>query len=40
MAVPDMMTADELIMRVTGSPLTIAPYLRYLRGKYGELYNL
>ncbi len=33
-------TADELVQRVTGGPLTIAPYMRYLRGKYGELYNL
>lgn len=27
-------TADELVRRVTGGPLTIDPYLRYLRGKY------
>jgi len=33
-------TADELVQRVTGGPLTIAPYMRYLRGKYGELYSL
>jgi carboxypeptidase Taq len=33
-------TAPELIERVTGGPLTIAPYLAYLRGKYGELYRL
>lgn len=33
-------TADELVERITGGPLTIDPYLRYLRGKYGELYNL
>jgi carboxypeptidase Taq len=31
-------TAPELIERVTGSPLTIAPYLAYLRNKYSELY--
>jgi len=30
----------ELIERATGSPLTIAPYIAYLRGKYGELYKL
>ena len=30
----------ELIERVTGSPLTIEPYIRYLRTKYGELYQL
>jgi len=33
-------TASELVERVTGGPLTIAPYLAYLRGKYGELYAL
>lgn len=27
-------TADELVRRVTGRPLTIDPYLRYLRDKY------
>ncbi len=33
-------TANELIERVTGGPLTIAPYIGYLRNKYGELYSL
>ncbi|MBI1928601.1 carboxypeptidase M32 [Candidatus Poribacteria bacterium] len=33
-------TAPELIERVTGGPLSIAPYIRYLRTKYGELYRL
>jgi carboxypeptidase Taq len=28
----------ELARRATGEPMTIAPYLAYLRGKYGELY--
>jgi carboxypeptidase Taq len=28
-------TADELIQRVTGGPLTIDPYMRYLRTKFG-----
>ena len=32
-------TANELIERVTGGPLTIEPYMRYLRTKYGELYE-
>ncbi len=32
--------APELIQRATGKPLTIAPYLGYLRAKYGELYSL
>jgi carboxypeptidase Taq len=33
-------TADELIPRATGRPLSIEPYLRYLTAKYGELYKL
>jgi len=33
-------TAPELIERVTGGPLRIEPYVRYLRNKYGELYEL
>jgi carboxypeptidase Taq len=33
-------TANELIERVTGSPMTIEPYIRYLKAKYGELYSL
>lgn len=33
-------TAPELIERVTGGPLTIEPYMRYLRTKFGELYDL
>jgi len=33
-------TAAELVERVTGAPLSIEPYVRYLRGKYGELYRL
>jgi len=31
---------NELVVRATGEPMTIAPYLAYLRGKYGELYRL
>jgi carboxypeptidase Taq len=31
---------DDLIVRATGEPLTMRPYLAYLRGKYGELYEL
>ncbi|HEY1014282.1 MAG TPA: carboxypeptidase M32 [Herpetosiphonaceae bacterium] len=31
---------DELVRRITGGPLSIKPYIRYLRGKYGELYQL
>ncbi|MRR10566.1 carboxypeptidase M32, partial [bacterium] len=33
-------TAPELIQRVTGTDLSIEPYIRYLRSKYGELYQL
>ena len=33
-------TADELVERVTGAPLTIDPYIRYLKNKFGDLYSL
>ena len=33
-------TANELVERVTGAPLTIVPYIRYLQTKFGELYTL
>jgi carboxypeptidase Taq len=33
-------TAPELVKRLTGGELTIAPYIDYLKGKYGELYQL
>ena len=33
-------TMPELVERATGSPITIEPYIRYLRTKYGELYSL
>jgi len=33
-------TATELLERVTGGGLSIAPYMRYLGAKYGELYAL
>ena len=33
-------TAPELVKRVTGSDITIEPYISYLRTKYGELYKL
>jgi carboxypeptidase Taq len=33
-------TADELIQRVTGGPLTIDPYIAYLKHKFGDLYTL
>ncbi len=32
-------TADELIVKVTGQPLSHAPLMQYLRGKYGPLYG-
>ena len=30
----------ELVRRATGEPMTIGPYLAYLRAKYGEFYRL
>lgn len=33
-------TAAEIVERATGQTMTIAPYIAYLRGKYGELYEL
>jgi carboxypeptidase Taq len=33
-------TAPELVQRVTGGPLSIDPYMAYLKGKYGEIYSL
>jgi carboxypeptidase Taq len=32
--------AEEIVRRATGSPISAAPYLRYLGAKYGELYGL
>ena len=29
-------TANELIQNVTGAPLSISPYIGYLRTKYGD----
>ena len=33
-------TAEELVLRATGQPMNSAPYVAYLRRKYGELYQL
>ncbi len=33
-------TADELVQRVTGTSLTIDPYIAYLQRKFGDLYAL
>jgi carboxypeptidase Taq len=33
-------TAPELIRRVTGGGVEVAPYVRYLRAKFGEIYSL
>jgi carboxypeptidase Taq len=33
-------TPDEIVARATGSTLTTAPYLAYLRRKYGDLYGV
>lgn len=32
--------ADELVKRSTGAAMTIEPYIRYLRGKFGDLFGL
>jgi carboxypeptidase Taq len=32
--------AQELVQRITGSKIDPAPYMRYLRSKYGEIYGL
>jgi carboxypeptidase Taq len=31
---------NEIIERATGKPLTVGPYIAYLKKKYGELYSL
>lgn len=33
-------TPDDIVVEATGQPMTTAPYLAYLRGKYGALYGL
>ena len=33
-------TASELVERISGGPLTIEPYIRYLNAKFGDLYEL
>jgi carboxypeptidase Taq len=33
-------TAPEIVERATGGPMTIEPYIRYLKTKYGALYNI
>jgi carboxypeptidase Taq len=33
-------TAPEIIQRATGQEMTIEPYMKYLKTKYGELYHL
>jgi carboxypeptidase Taq len=34
------LTPDDIVARATGRAMTTAPYLAYLRAKYGELYRL
>jgi carboxypeptidase Taq len=34
------LTPEAILARATGSPMTMAPYLTYLRKKYGELYRI
>ena len=31
---------QELVQRATGSKIDPGPYLRYLRGKFGEIYGI
>ena len=33
-------TPNELLERATGEGMTVEPYLKYLREKYGELYGV
>jgi carboxypeptidase Taq len=33
-------TTDELVKRTTGGVLQIEPYIQYLKGKFGELYEI
>ena len=33
-------TANELMEKATGRPLTIEPYIRYLKEKYGDIYGI
>ena len=33
-------TTEALVQWITGRPLTIEPYMQYLWGKFGELYDL
>ena len=33
-------TANELVERICGGPMQIEPYIRYLKDKFGELYEL
>lgn len=33
-------TANELIQRTTGNPLTITPYIAYLHEKFGKIYDI
>ena len=33
-------TPEETLLKVTGSPITVAPYLRYLTAKAQDIYHL
>jgi carboxypeptidase Taq len=33
-------TSSELLQRIAGRGLNPAPYLKYLKAKYGEIYDL
>jgi carboxypeptidase Taq len=34
------LTPEAIVARATGGPMTMAPYLAYLQGKYGDLYGI
>ena len=31
---------SEMIQRITGGPISVAPYVNYLKTKFGEIYGL
>jgi len=35
-----MLTASEIVPKATGSAMTIEPYVRYLKEKFGEMYRI
>ncbi len=35
-----MLKPTELIQRITGQPLSVEPWIRYIKGKFGEIYEV